>query len=195
MRVAVLTERHALQFESLAIPDVVLVTPMRHGDSRGFFSETFRANVFAEHGIHGPFVQDNHAYSAEAGVLRGLHFQRPPSAQAKLVRCTRGKIFDVAVDIRPRSKTFGHYVSAELSAENGAQLYIPAGFAHGYLTLTDLCDVLYKVSDYYSPEDEGGLAWDDPEVGIEWPLGPDQVKLSTKDKTLPALHELREPSS
>ncbi|MEO0608580.1 MAG: dTDP-4-dehydrorhamnose 3,5-epimerase, partial [Pseudomonadota bacterium] len=130
-----------MQFQRLAIPDVILVTPKRFGDARGFFSETFRENLFEENGISGPFVQDNHAFSADAGILRGLHFQRPPKAQAKLVRCTRGGIFDVAVDIRKSSPSFGRYVSAELSGENGAQLFIPEGFAHGYLTLTENCDV------------------------------------------------------
>lgn len=184
-----------MHFQRLSIPDVVLVSPKRFGDSRGFFSETYRANKYVENGIAGPFVQDNHAYSADAGVLRGLHFQRPPTAQAKLVQCTRGAIFDVAVDIRRSSPTFGQHVSAELSAENGAQLYVPVGFAHGYLTLTADCDVQYKVSDYYSPEDEGGLAWDDPEVGIDWPLGPEHLTLSQKDKTLPTLSELHTPFS
>ena len=180
-------------FERLAIPDVILVTPKRFGDERGYFSETFRENDYAAAGITGPFVQDNHAYSAQAGVLRGLHYQRPPSAQAKLVRCTRGAIFDVAVDIRQGSKTFGKYVSAELSAENGAQLYIPVGFAHGYLTLTEQCDVLYKVSDYYSPEDEGGLAWDDPMLAIDWPMPISEIRLSEKDRALDRLAALYSP--
>ena len=179
-----------MQFERLAIPDVILVTPKRFGDARGFFSETFRETMFQENGIAGPFVQDNHAFSVEAGVLRGLHFQRAPKAQAKLVRCTRGVIFDVAVDIREGSPTFGQHVSAELTAENGAQLFIPEGFAHGYLTLTRNCDVQYKVTDYYSPEDEGGLAWDDPELGIDWPLESDALELSEKDKSLPKLSDL-----
>ena len=180
-------------FERLAIPDVILVTPKRFGDERGYFSETFRENDYAAAGITGPFVQDNHAYSTHAGVLRGLHYQRPPSAQAKLVRCTRGAIFDVAVDIRQGSKTFGKYVSAELSAENGAHLYIPVGFAHGYLTLTEHCDVLYKVSDYYSPEDEGGLAWDDPTLAIDWPMPKSEIRLSEKDRALDSLAALCSP--
>lgn len=179
-----------MQFQRLSIPDVILVTPKRFGDARGFFSETFRASVFEENGINGPFVQDNHAYSAQAGVLRGLHFQRPPKAQAKLIRCTRGTIFDVAVDIRKGSPTYGQHVSAELSADNGAQLFVPIGFAHGYLTLTEHCDVQYKVTDYYSPEDEGGLAWDDPELGIDWPLEKLSLRLSDKDMALPKLSEL-----
>ena len=122
--------------------------------------------------------------------MRGLHFQVPPAAQAKLVTCTQGVIFDVAVDIRPDSATFGKYVSAELSAENGHQLYVPEGFAHGYLTLTPDCHVQYKTSDYYAPEAEGGLAWNDPELGIDWPIGDLDIILSEKDKILPSLSAL-----
>ena len=177
-------------FQKLAIPDVILVTPKRHGDARGFFSETYRADAFAEAGIPGPFVQDNHAYSQQPGVLRGLHFQKPPHAQAKLVRCTQGAIYDVAVDIRQGSSTYGRYVGAELSAENGAQLYVPEGFAHGYLTLTPDCHVQYKTSAYYAPETEGGLAWNDPELGIDWPMGDLEIILSEKDKILPSLSAL-----
>ena len=177
-------------FQKLAIPDVILVTPKRHGDARGFFSETFRADAFAEAGIPGPFVQDNHAYSQQPGVLRGLHFQKPPHAQAKLVRCTQGAIYDVAVDIRQGSPTYGRYVGAELSAENGAQLYVPEGFAHGYLTLTPDCHVQYKTSAYYAPETEGGLAWDDPELAIDWPIKGLDIILSEKDKILPSLSAL-----
>ncbi|MEL6665468.1 MAG: dTDP-4-dehydrorhamnose 3,5-epimerase [Pseudomonadota bacterium] len=177
-------------FQKLTIPDVILVTPKRHGDARGFFSETFRADTFAEAGIPGPFVQDNHAYSQQPGVLRGLHFQKPPHAQAKLVRCTQGAIYDVAVDIRQGSSTYGRYVGAELSAENGAQLYVPEGFAHGYLTLTPDCHVQYKTSAYYAPETEGGLAWDDPELGIDWPIEGLDIILSEKDKILPPLSAL-----
>lgn len=182
-----------MQFERQAIPDVILVTPDRHGDARGFFSETFRANVYEAAGIAGPFVQDNHAWSAEAGVLRGLHFQAPPRAQAKLVRCTRGAVLDVAVDIRASSPTFGQYVSAELSADNGAQLYVPEGFAHGYLTLTPDCVVVYKMTDYYAPETEGGLAWDDPALGIDWPLPSGAPALSPKDGKLPGLANFSSP--
>lgn len=177
-------------FQKLAIPDVILMTPKRHGDARGFFSETFRADAFAEAGIPGPFVQDNHAYSKQPGVLRGLHFQKPPHAQAKLVRCTQGAIYDVAVDIRQGSSTYGRYVGAELSAENGAQLYVPEGFAHGYLTLSPDCHVQYKTSAYYAPETEGGLAWDDPELGIDWPKKGLDIILSEKDKILPPLSAL-----
>lgn len=176
-----------MDFERQAIPDVVLVRPKRFGDARGFFSETFRASLYAENGIAGPFVQDNHAYSADAGVLRGLHFQKPPMAQGKLVRCVRGAILDVAVDIRKSSPTYGQHVAAELTAENGAQLYVPVGFAHGYLTLTPDSEVEYKVTEYYAPETEGGLAWDDPDIGIDWPLPNGAPSLSPKDEVLPGL--------
>lgn len=178
-------------FQRLAIPDVILVTPKRHGDARGYFSETFRENIFAEAGMTGPFVQDNQAYSQEAGILRGLHFQIPPAAQAKLVSCSVGKIFDVAVDLRSSSETFGRSVCVELSAENGHQLYIPEGFAHGYMTMSETCLVQYKVTAYYSPEHERGLAWDDPELAIDWPLSGDAAILSVKDQNLPALSAQR----
>ncbi|MEL7032719.1 MAG: dTDP-4-dehydrorhamnose 3,5-epimerase [Pseudomonadota bacterium] len=177
-------------FQRLAIPDLILVTPKRHGDARGYFSETYRETDYAAAGITGPFVQDNQAFSEAAGVLRGLHFQIPPAAQAKLISCTQGAIFDVAVDLRPGSPTFGQYASAELSAENGHQLFVPDGFAHGYLTLSENCMVQYKVTDYYSPHDERGLAWNDPEVGIAWPISDSAPILSKKDTTLPNLKAL-----
>nr|WP_070960997.1 dTDP-4-dehydrorhamnose 3,5-epimerase [Hyphomonas sp. Mor2] len=182
-----------MQFERQAIPDVILVTPDRHGDDRGFFSETFRANVYEQAGIAGPFVQDNHAWSAEAGVLRGLHFQTPPKAQAKLVRVTRGAVLDVAVDLRKSSPTYGQHVRAELTADNGAQLFVPEGFAHGYLTLTPDTVVVYKMTEYYTPETEGGLAWDDPALGIDWPLPNGAPSLSAKDQVLPGLADFDSP--
>lgn len=180
-------------FQRLAIPDVILVTPKRHGDARGYFGETFRAAEYAENGIAGPFVQDNQAFSQQAGTLRGLHFQVPPSAQSKLVSCAQGAIFDVAVDLRQSAASFGQCVSAELSAENGHQLYIPPGFAHGYLTLSENCLVQYKVSAYYSPADEYGLAWDDPDIGVDWPLQGRSPILSTKDTDLPHLSAFQSP--
>lgn len=182
-----------MKFERQALPDVILVTPDRHGDGRGFFSETFRANTYEAAGIAGPFVQDNHAWSADAGILRGLHFQVPPKAQAKLIRCTRGAILDVAVDLRRSSPTFGQHVSAELSAENGQQLFVPEGFAHGYLTLTPDCVVVYKMTEYYAPETEGGLAWNDPDLGIDWPLRDALPTLSPKDAELPSLASFESP--
>lgn len=177
-------------FERLAIPDVILATPNRHGDKRGYFVETFRENAFEAAGIIGPFVQDNHSYSAEQGVLRGLHFQIPPHAQAKLVRCTRGRVFDVVVDLRQGSPTFGQHVSAILSADTGAQLYVPTGFAHGFCTLEPDCEIQYKVSEYYNGPSERGLAWDDPALGIEWPLESISPILSAKDTQQPTLDQL-----
>lgn len=177
-------------FQRLAIPDVILVTPKRHGDERGYFSETYRESEYAAASIPGPFVQDNSAFSSQADTLRGLHFQIPPAAQAKLVSCARGRIYDVAVDLRTSSPTYGQYVGTELSAENGQQLYIPEGFAHGYLALTQDCLVQYKVSAYYSPDHERGVAWDDPHLNIDWPLvGPAPI-LSEKDAALPVLSAL-----
>lgn len=179
-------------FEKLGIPEVVLVKPKKFGDARGYFSETYRENLFADAGIQGPFVQDNHSRSTEAGVIRGLHFQTHPSAQAKLVRCTRGRILDVAVDLRHGSPTFGAYASAELTEENGHQLFIPVGFAHGLCTLEPDCEVQYKVTGYYDPDADNGVAWNDPTIGIEWPLGNRDPVLSSKDRAQPSLNELPE---
>jgi dTDP-4-dehydrorhamnose 3,5-epimerase len=178
-----------MEFERLEIPDLVLITPRRHGDSRGFFSETFRVDSFAMQGLQLNFVQDNHVYSTQKGVLRGLHFQTPPRAQGKLVRCTRGSIFDVGVDIRAGSPTYGRHAGAVLSAENWRQLWIPPGFAHGYLTLEDDCEVIYKVTDYYAPECDKGIAWNDPALGIDWPLPERIIILSEKDRRQPSLAE------
>ena len=178
-------------FNRLAIEDVILVEPKRFGDHRGFFSETFHVSRFAEAGIEGPFVQDNHSLSAEVGTLRGLHFQIAPSPQGKLVRCTAGRILDVAVDIRTGSPTFGQHVSAELSADNGHQLWVPAGFAHGFITLEPDTEVQYKVTGYYDPNADKGLAWDDPALGIDWPLPPSGAVLSAKDQEHPQLADLR----
>lgn len=173
-----------------SIPEVILVKPPRFNDARGYFSETFRESTYGENGVHGPFVQDNHSVSDAPFVLRGLHFQIGPAAQSKLVRCTRGAMFDVAVDIRQGSPTFGAYVSAELSEENGHQLYVPIGFAHGFCTLTPACEVQYKVTAYYDRESDRGLAWNDPAIGIAWPLEGHEPILSDKDKAHPTLAEL-----
>ena len=153
-----------------ALPDVIRILPSRFGDHRGFFSETYSQLAYANLGIEAVFVQDNHSLSAAVGTVRGLHFQVPPHAQAKLVRCGRGAIFDVAVDIRRGSPTYGRWAGFTLSAENGAQLYIPVGFAHGFATLEPDSEIIYKCSDYYAPETEGALRWDDPDIGIDWPL-------------------------
>jgi dTDP-4-dehydrorhamnose 3,5-epimerase len=176
-----------MQIELLEIPDILLVQPTKHGDQRGFFSETFRADVFVAHGVEAAFVQDNHVHSMQKGVLRGLHFQAPPHAQGKLVRCTRGAILDVGVDIRVGSPSYGGHVAVELSAANWRQLWLPPGFAHGYVTLVDDCEVIYKVTDYYAPECDRGIAWDDPKLMINWRLSASEVILSDKDRRQPRL--------
>ncbi len=173
---------------------VQLITPPRFGDDRGWFSETYRRDRLAERGIHDEFVQDNHSLSRDLNVLRGLHFQTPPFAQAKLVRCISGVIWDVAVDVRKSSPTFGKWVAAELSAENGKQLYIPSGFAHGFLTLTENAEITYKVSNHYAPQSDAGLRWDDPALAIDWPLtGQAAPMLSPKDTQLPFLDVFDSP--
>lgn len=175
----------------LAIPDVLLITPRKFGDERGFFSETFSKRRLAEAGFVGEFVQDNHSMSARRGTLRGLHFQRAPHAQDKLVRVARGAIFDVAVDIRAGSPTFGRWVGAELSAENWSQLLVPAGFAHGFVTLTQHAEVLYKTTDFYAPDAEGGLAWNDPQIGIDWPIDAVEIVTNDRDAGWPGLDRLQ----
>lgn len=176
--------------EDCALPDVKLITPTRHGDHRGFFSETWSRAAFAEMGIDIDFVQDNHSLSATVGTLRGLHFQSPPCAQDKLVRVTRGRILDVAVDIRTASPTFGKHVAVELSAANWKQLLVPVGFAHGFVTLEPDTEVQYKVSAPYSPENDHGLAFDDPALGIDWGLPAAALTLSDKDRKHPRLAEM-----
>jgi dTDP-4-dehydrorhamnose 3,5-epimerase len=178
-----------MQVEQLTIPEVLLVTPNKHGDERGFFSETFRADVLAAQGVSVSFVQDNHVSSTQKGVLRGLHYQTPPHAQGKLVRCPRGSILDVAVDIRVGSPTYGRHVAVELSAANWRQLWVPAGFAHGYVTLEDVCEVIYKTTEYYAPDFDRGIAWDDPALAIEWRIAPAGVVLSEKDRRQPRLQD------
>lgn len=177
-------------FERLAIPDVVLVRPTRLGDERGFFSETYRESAYAAAGIGGPFVQDNLARSGP-GVLRGLHFQLPPRAQGKLVSVVRGSVFDVAVDLRRSSPTFGRWVAHELSAESGRLIWIPPGFAHGYAVLSDGADLAYKVTEEFRPELDRGVRWDDPAIGVAWPL--ERPVLSPRDLALPLLAEVESP--
>lgn len=179
-----------LKVEPTALPDVRVVSPQRIGDQRGFFSETYNRQRFAEAGIDVEFVQDNHSLSALVGTVRGLHFQSVPFAQAKLVRVVRGRILDVAVDIRRSSPTFGKHVAVELSAENGLQLFIPVGFAHGFCTLEADTEIVYKVSAYYSAANDHGLRWNDPLLGIDWPAAPAEVILSDKDRYQPLLAEL-----
>lgn len=164
--------------------------PPRFGDARGFFSETYNPERLAAIGITDAFVQDNHSWSRDVGTVRGLHFQSPPFAQAKLVRVTRGRILDVAVDIRVGSPTFGHHVAVEISAERWNQIYIPVGFAHGLCTLEPDTEVLYKVTAPYAPKHDLGVRWDDPAIGIDWPVASDAAVLSDKDRKHPALADL-----
>jgi dTDP-4-dehydrorhamnose 3,5-epimerase len=179
-----------MQVTRLAISDVVLLRPKRHGDARGYFVESFNDRAFRREVCAATFVQDNEALSAQAGTVRGLHFQRHPTAQGKLVRALRGAIFDVAVDIRRGSPSFGRHVSALLSAETGDQLWVPPGFAHGYCTIEPDSMIAYKVTDFYSAADDAGLAWDDPALGIVWPVAPGAAMLSDKDRRQPKLADL-----
>ncbi len=181
-----------MQFEDTAISAVKIVTPRKHGDARGFFSEVYKQSDWRAAGLDLGFVQDNHSMSAEVGTLRGLHFQTAPFAQDKLVRVVRGRILDVAVDIRRSSPTFGKHVAVELSAENWKQLLVPIGFAHGFITLERDTEVLYKVTALYSAPNDRGLAWDDPDLGIAWPLPPAGPMLSDKDRKWPRLRDLQE---
>ena len=169
------------------IPDVKIIVPAKHGDHRGFFSEIYSRKALAEIGVDLEFVQDNHSLSAQKCVLRGLHYQLPPMAQAKLVRVIRGAILDVAVDIRRSSPSFGKHVSAVLSAENWKQIFVPVGFAHGFVTLEENTEVLYKVTNYYSPRHERGILWNDPKLAIGWSIDPAAAVLSKRDLDHPPL--------
>lgn len=180
-----------MQIETTALEGVLILTPKRHGDQRGFFSESWNRRALEAVGVHLPeFVQDNHSFSTAVNTLRGLHFQSPPHAQGKLVRCARGRLFDVAVDIRKGSPTYGQWVGAELSFENGRQLWIPAGFLHGFATREPDTEIAYKCTDYYAPECDGGVVWDS--VGIDWGLSGDPI-LSPKDIAAPALADFDSP--
>jgi dTDP-4-dehydrorhamnose 3,5-epimerase len=176
-----------------AIPDVIRLAPRRFDDARGFFTETYSRRALAAAGISVDFVQDNLACSREAGTIRGLHFQTPPAAQAKLVSVLTGAVLDVAVDIRNGSPSFGRHVAVELSAESGDQLLVPAGFAHGYCTLAPDTRVAYKVSDFYAPEHERGVLWNDPALAIAWPVAPGDAKMSERDRAWPRLAEIASP--
>lgn len=169
------------------------IVPPRHGDARGWFTESYNRRRLAEQGIDVDFVQDNHSFSARRGTLRGLHFQVPPEPQAKLVRCLAGAIWDVAVDVRAGSPTYGQWVAAELTAAGGEQLFVPVGFAHGFITLTDNAEVAYKASGYYAPACDAGIAWDDPDIAIAWPLAGIEPQLSDKDRKLPRLADFASP--
>ncbi|MDE3175724.1 MAG: dTDP-4-dehydrorhamnose 3,5-epimerase [Pseudomonadota bacterium] len=179
-----------MQVESTAIPAVKIITPKRFADARGYFSEVYSRAAFEKAGLTYEFVQDNHSYSAAAGTIRGLHFQTAPFAQDKLVRVARGRVLDVAVDLRRGSPSFGAHVAVELSAANGRQLLVPIGFAHGFCTLEPDCEVLYKVTNVYSAANDGGLAFDDPALGIRWGVEPAEAVLSDKDRKHPRLAEL-----
>ena len=181
-----------MQVEETAIPAVKIVTPRRFGDERGFFSEVYNRSTWESAGLRFEFVQDNHALSSVAGTLRGLHFQLPPYAQDKLLRVTRGRLLDVAVDIRRSSPTFGNYVAVELSADNWRQLLVPIGFAHGYVTLEPDTEVLYKTTAVYSQPNDRGVAWDDPDIGIAWPLPAGGPLLSDRDRRLPRLRDAQD---
>jgi dTDP-4-dehydrorhamnose 3,5-epimerase len=176
--------------EALAITDVKLLRPRRHLDARGFFSETYSRRDLLAAGIEESFVQDNHSLSCAEGVVRGLHFQIPPHAQAKLVRITRGAILDVVVDLRHGSPSFGRHVAVQLSASDWAQLYVPAGFAHGFCTLEPQTEIIYKTSDYYAPSHERGIFWRDPDLAIDWPIAAAAALLSKKDAQLPGFAAL-----
>ena len=177
------------EFKKLAIEDVILVTPKVFGDSRGFFMESYQKSTFFENGIKVEFNQDNHSKSTK-GVLRGLHYQTKPKAQAKLVRCSKGKILDIAVDIRKDSKTFGKWVGEVLSEENKNMLFIPEGFAHGFVVLSDEAELLYKASGEYSPENDRGIRWNDPDINIDWNINFEPL-LSEKDNKQPYLKETK----
>lgn len=181
-----------MQIECLEIAGPLLITPRRFGDARGWFSETWNPQALAQAGADLPdFVQDNHSYSQAKGTLRGLHYQSPPMAQAKLVRCTRGAIFDVAVDIRTGSPNYGQWVGARLDAQTGAQLFVPEGFLHGFLTLVDDCEVQYKCSRPYSPAHDGAVAWDS--CRVDWPLAGARPNLSPKDADATPLADFSSP--
>jgi dTDP-4-dehydrorhamnose 3,5-epimerase len=179
-----------IDIRGTAIPAVKLIVPSRISDRRGFFSEIYRSNEFIAAGLPVDFVQENHSLSTEANTIRGLHYQTHPFAQDKLVRVVRGRIFDVAVDLRASSPTFGKHVFAELSADNWQQLLVPIGFAHGFCTLESNTEVVYKVTNYYSRAHDFGIAWNDPDIGIKWPIPQAEAVLSDKDKVQPRLAEV-----
>lgn len=182
-----------VEIEQTALPGVVILTPKRFGDERGFFSESWNRKAHEAAGLHFDWVQDNHSLSRRVGTVRGLHFQAPPFAQDKLVRCGRGRLFDVAVDIRRGSPTYGHWVGVELSFENGRQLLIPAGFLHGFVTREPDTEIVYKCSNYYSKDCDGAVRFDCPEIGIDWGLDGVEPLLSEKDRTAPTLAEFDTP--
>jgi dTDP-4-dehydrorhamnose 3,5-epimerase len=181
-----------MQIVETEIPDVKLLTPRRFGDHRGYFAETFNKKLLEAVGFTREFVQDNHSLSVPAGTVRGLHFQIPPFAQDKLVRVVRGAILDVAVDLRRNSPTFGKHVKARLDAETGTQILVPIGFAHGFVTLEPDTEVVYKVTNYYAPQQDRGVLWNDPDIGIDWPVSAEDAILSDKDRIQPRLRDLND---
>lgn len=179
--------------EPTDLSGVLIISPRRFGDDRGFFCETWNAGRLAEHGINTDFVQDNQSLSGTVGTVRGLHYQSPPHAQDKLVRCGQGALLDVAVDIRKDSPTYGEWIGVELSAENGKQLLIPKGFLHGFVTLEQDTEILYKCSDYYAPECDGAIRFDDPDISVDWGILPNDAVLSEKDAAAPFLKDFDSP--
>lgn len=179
--------------EETGLPGLKIITPARFGDNRGFFSESWSQKRMAESGLNIEFVQDNHSLSAMAGTVRGLHFQSPPHAQGKLIRCGRGSLFDVAVDIRKGSPTFGKWFGLELSFENGKQLWVPPGFLHGFITRAPDTEIIYKCTDYYAPEYEGAVRFDDPQIAIDWGIEKEMAVLSEKDASAPLLKDCDSP--
>ena len=182
-----------LEIKETALPGVIRLTPQRFGDDRGYFCETWNQSRMAEHGLDYRFVQDNQSLSSTKGTIRGLHCQTPPRAQTKLVRCGRGALLDVAVDIRKDSPTYGQWVAEELSAENGHQLLIPAGFLHGFVTLEPDTEAIYKCSDFYDPDCDRAVRFDDPDIGIDWGIIPSDAILSDKDIAAPLLKDFDNP--
>src|SRR5256885_8644685 len=179
--------------KSLGLPGLLLLKPRRFVDSRGYFVEIYNERTLSGAGVMARFVQDNESYSARRGTIRGLHFQLPPAAQAKLVRAVKGSVYDVAVDLRVGSPTYGHWEGATLTADGGEQLFVPRGFAHGFCTLEPDAVVAYKVDDFYSPANDSGLTWNDPTLAIDWPVGPEPAVLSDKDLKLGRFAEFRSP--
>ncbi len=179
--------------EETALPGVKILTPKRFGDHRGFFSESWNARTLVAHGVEAEFVQDNHSLSMQVGTVRGLHFQAPPHAQAKLVRCGRGRLFDVAVDIRRGSPSYGQWVGVELSFDNGRQLFIPEGFLHGFITREPETEIVYKCTDYYASDCDGAVRWDDLSLGIDWGTDMEQAVLSDKDAAAPLFDDFVTP--
>ena len=182
-----------MQIEETALSGVLILTPRRFGDDRGFFSEVWNRSVLKSHGIDMDFVQDNHSLSRPVGTVRGLHYQSPPHAQDKLVRCGAGVVFDVAIDARAGSPTYGKWVGVELSAENGRQLLIPKGFLHGFVTRVPNSELLYKCSDVYAPDCDGAVRFDDPDLGIDWGIEPQAAILSDKDRCASSFADFKSP--